>query len=104
MTDLPPAATDRLEKRSVVLAGHRTSVSLEGVFWQLLKGYAAADGLSLNALAGRIDAGRSGNLSSALRVYCVTRLLREGPPPSPADETTAGGALSAASAGCSAGP
>ena len=83
MTDLPPAAADRLEKRSVVLAGHRTSVSLEGVFWRLLKRYAAADGLSLNALAGRIDAERSGNLSSALRVYCVTRLMREAAPPPP---------------------
>ena len=63
-----------LSKRSVVLAGHATSVSLEGAFWRLLKGYARADGISLNALVTRIDAERPGNLSSALRVYCLTRL------------------------------
>ena len=64
----------RLRKRSVRIAGHQTSLSLETVFWDALKEIAAARGLSLNALVTEIDAARTGNLSSALRVYVLTRL------------------------------
>lgn len=61
-----PAA---LKKRSLAIAGHRTSVSLEEPFWTALKDMAARRGLSMAALVGEIDAGRGGaNLSSALRV------------------------------------
>lgn len=67
-----------IRKRSVTLAGHRTSLSLEHEFWQALKAAARADGLSLNALIARIDRERSGNLSSAVRVYLLRRAQEQG--------------------------
>ncbi len=64
----------RVVKHSIVIAGHRTSVSLEEPFWRALKGIAAADGLSLAALVAQVDAGRGeANLSSALRVFVLER-------------------------------
>lgn len=62
-----------VRKRSVTLAGHRTSLSLEPEFWEALKTAAREDGLSLNALIAHIDQARSGNLSSAVRVYLLRR-------------------------------
>ena len=57
-------------KRSIRIAGHRTSLSLEAPFWGALKEIAAARGISLAALVGEIDAGRGRqNLSGAIRVY-----------------------------------
>ncbi len=67
-----------IRKRSVTLAGHRTSLSLEPEFWQALKAAARAEGLSLNALIGRIDRERSTNLSSAVRVYLLRRAQGRG--------------------------
>jgi predicted DNA-binding ribbon-helix-helix protein len=61
-------------KRSVRIAGHPTSVSLEPEFWDALKDIAKARGLSINELVAEIDAGRTTNLSSALRVYVLTAL------------------------------
>jgi len=62
-------------KRSVVLAGHRTSISLEAEFWLALRDVARARGSSINALVAAIDAGRGAagpaNLSSALRVFIL---------------------------------
>ena len=59
-------------KRSVVIAGHSTSVSLEEPFWEALRGIAAARGRSVQALIGEIDATRGGqNLSSAIRVFVL---------------------------------
>ncbi|HXV23744.1 MAG TPA: ribbon-helix-helix domain-containing protein [Alphaproteobacteria bacterium] len=63
-----------LRKRSVVIAGHRTSLSLEQPFWDALKEIAAERGLSLARLVAEIDASRVGNLSSAARVYVLDRL------------------------------
>ena len=63
-----------LRKHSVVIAGHRTSVSLEGAFWRALNDIAEARGVSLNRLIAEIDAGRSGNLSSAIRVHVLDHL------------------------------
>lgn len=60
-----------IRKRSVRIAGHETSVSLEEAFWQALKEIAARRGVSLNTLITGIDAGRDGNLSSAIRVYVL---------------------------------
>jgi predicted DNA-binding ribbon-helix-helix protein len=57
------------KKRSVVIAGHRTSLSLEEPFWRDLAAVARTRGLSLSALVASIDAGRGGNLSSALRLF-----------------------------------
>lgn len=67
-----------LRKRSVTIAGHRTSLSLEEAFWQALKQQARAEGLSTAALIERIDRERTTNLSSALRVYLLER-ARAGP-------------------------
>jgi predicted DNA-binding ribbon-helix-helix protein len=62
----------RVIKRSLVVAGHRTSVSLEDAFWRRLRFIAAERGLSLNSLAAMIDASRDGaNLSSAIRVFVL---------------------------------
>ncbi|KQP42758.1 arylsulfate sulfotransferase [Methylobacterium sp. Leaf104] len=64
--------TTGVTKRSVMIAGHRTSVSLEDPFWEALREIAAARGQSVQALIGAIDAGREGqNLSSALRVFVL---------------------------------
>ena len=60
-----------VRKRSVMIAGHPTSVTLEAPFWDALKELAAAEGLSVNTLIERVDASRTGNLSSALRVHIL---------------------------------
>jgi predicted DNA-binding ribbon-helix-helix protein len=64
-----------VKKRSVVLAGHRTSISLEEAFWQALREIADTRRQSINALVGEVDAARGsaapGNLSSALRVFIL---------------------------------
>ena len=67
-------------KRSVMIAGHSTSISLEPAFWDALRDAAEADGLPLNALVARIDADRvlardPPNLASALRVWLLERAL-----------------------------
>lgn len=64
-----------VRKRSLTIAGHRTSLSLEQAFWDALKDLARAEGLSLAALVERIDRDRRGNLSSAVRVYVLERAL-----------------------------
>ncbi|HEY3917991.1 MAG TPA: ribbon-helix-helix domain-containing protein [Stellaceae bacterium] len=64
-------AARSLRKRSVTIAGHATSFSLEEEFWQALQTVARQRNLSLNALVGSIDAARTGNLSSALRVFVL---------------------------------
>jgi predicted DNA-binding ribbon-helix-helix protein len=59
-------------KRSVTVAGHRTSVSLEAEFWQALAAAAQARGQSVAGLIAEIDAGRGPrNLSSAVRVFVL---------------------------------
>ncbi len=69
-----PASDQRVRKRSVVIAGHRTSLSLEEAFWIALKDLARAQGLSVNRLVERIDRTRGANLSSAVRVYVLDAL------------------------------
>ena len=62
----------RIVKRSVAIAGHRTSVSLEQPFWDELQAIARKRGVSAQALIAEIDAGRAGqNLSSAIRVFVL---------------------------------
>jgi len=62
-------------KRSVSVAGHRTSISLEEPFWEGLREIAAKESLSVQALIGRIDAERGEqNLSSAIRVFVLMKL------------------------------
>lgn len=70
--DAAPAATARVVKRSIVIAGHRTSVSLEDPFWRALKVIADENGSSLAKLVTQIDATRgAANLSSAIRVFVL---------------------------------
>jgi predicted DNA-binding ribbon-helix-helix protein len=66
-----------VKKRSVEIAGHRTSLSLEQAFWRALKRIAAQDGVSINSLIARIDRERAGNLSSAVRIYVLERIEAE---------------------------
>lgn len=63
-----------LAKRSVTIAGHRTSVSLEQPFWDALREIAERRDVSLNALVEQVDRKREGNLSSALRVFVLDRV------------------------------
>ena len=64
-------------KRSLTLAGHRTSVSLEEEFWQAFRALAETRDMPINALAAEIDAGRGDvGLASAIRVY-VLRSYRD---------------------------
>jgi predicted DNA-binding ribbon-helix-helix protein len=59
-------------KRSIVVAGHKTSVSLEDAFWSALKEIAAKRMTTLSDLIGVIDKQRQhGNLSSALRLFVL---------------------------------
>jgi predicted DNA-binding ribbon-helix-helix protein len=67
-------------KRSVMIAGHATSVSLEPVFWEALKRAAESDALPISAVVARIDAMRIAdaepvNLASAIRVWLMERAL-----------------------------
>lgn len=70
---MPPS----LRKRSVVIAGHATSFSIEEEFWRDLRAMARRRALSLNALIASVDATRQGNLSSALRLF-VLECYRKG--------------------------
>ena len=63
-----------MRKHSVVLAGHRTSVSIETPFWDALKDIAHARGISLTHLIAEIDEARHENLSSAIRVYVLMQI------------------------------
>jgi predicted DNA-binding ribbon-helix-helix protein len=65
-----------IRKRSVDIAGHRTSVSIEEPFWDALKENATREGISLNDLITRIDGAREGNLSSAIRIYVLGTLRK----------------------------
>lgn len=65
-------------KRSVEIAGHKTSISLEPIFWDMLRTAAANEDLPINALVARIDEERiraetPPGLASAIRVWLVSR-------------------------------
>jgi predicted DNA-binding ribbon-helix-helix protein len=64
-------------KRSLTIAGHRTSLSLEPEFWAVLQAAAVKDGKSVAALVSTIDETRGPrNLSSAIRVWVLQRSLQ----------------------------
>jgi predicted DNA-binding ribbon-helix-helix protein len=65
-----------ISKRSIVLGGHKTSISLEDDFWASLKAIAVRQGISVSALIGHIDTDRAGNLSSAIRLYVLADFRR----------------------------
>lgn len=65
-------------KRSITVAGHQTSISLEPLFWDRLRVAAEADGLPVNALVARIDVARLESrtpcgLASAIRLWLMAR-------------------------------
>jgi len=71
-------------KRSIAIAGHRTSISLEPVFWEMLKDAAKRDEVPISTLVAQIDAERivadtPPGLASAIRVWLVTNSGRERP-------------------------
>ena len=72
-------ALGRSTKRSVTIAGHETSISLEPIFWAALERAATAEKLPLNALIARIDVERldaakgAPNLTSAIRQWLFER-------------------------------
>lgn len=73
---MPTAAkkkTEAMAKRSIAIAGHRTSISLEEAFWDGLTAIAGERGLSVSALVAEIDRDRTGdtNLSSAVRLFVL---------------------------------
>jgi predicted DNA-binding ribbon-helix-helix protein len=69
------------QKRSVLIAGHQTSISLEPIFWKALEAAARTRGCPVNALvaeidAARLEAERPPNLTSAIRQWLFSQLLR----------------------------
>ena len=65
-------------KRSMMIAGHATSISLEPIFWDALRDAAATEGVPISALVARIDAERieasdPANLASAIRTWLFER-------------------------------
>ncbi|RYH68000.1 MAG: aryl-sulfate sulfotransferase [Alcaligenaceae bacterium] len=67
-----PKTTSPIQKRSVILTGHKTSVSLEDEFWTGLKEIASSRQMTVADLVAAIDRDRkTGNLSSALRLYVL---------------------------------
>lgn len=69
-------------KRSVEIAGHKTSVSLEPLFWDMLREAARGENIPLNALIARIDAERieaehAPGLATAIRLWLVDDLRRQ---------------------------
>jgi predicted DNA-binding ribbon-helix-helix protein len=66
------AVKSSVSKRSIIIAGHKTSVSLEDQFWDSLKEIAGQRGMTLGELVAAIDADRQhANLSSAIRLFVL---------------------------------
>ncbi|MFO1099393.1 MAG: ribbon-helix-helix domain-containing protein [Xanthobacteraceae bacterium] len=72
-------------KRSIVIAGHKTSVSLEDEFWSGLKEIATNRNMTLSDIVSTIDSGRQhGNLSSAIRLFVLDHYRANGTRAAPA--------------------
>ena len=74
MTELSEILNAPIVKRSVMIAGHATSVSIEKPFWEAFKTLTEAQNKSINQLITEIDEARSVNLSSAIRLYVLNNL------------------------------
>ncbi|MEM8833687.1 MAG: ribbon-helix-helix domain-containing protein [Pseudomonadota bacterium] len=74
MADLADIVNQPVVKRSINIAGHATSISLEEPFWAALKKLATQQQKTLPKLIAEIDEARSVNLSSALRLYVLNQL------------------------------
>lgn len=75
---MSPAPYHPPVKRSIQIAGHKTSISLEPLFWDMLREAAESEGVPINAIVARIDAERikaetPPGLASAIRVWLVAR-------------------------------
>lgn len=66
-----------MKKYSVIISGHRTSISMEPDFWDALHTVAAGQNKTLSALIAEIDNARTTGLSSAIRVYILNYLQKE---------------------------
>ena len=66
-----------LQKRSVLISGHATSVSLEEEFWVALKRVSTDREQSINELISELDRNRVGNLSSTIRVFILRQISSE---------------------------
>jgi predicted DNA-binding ribbon-helix-helix protein len=75
-------------KRSVVIAGRKTSISLEDEFWHGLRAIARQHQRTLSAVVGEIDQHRRGNLSSAIRVFVFDHLCAQASASNAAGDTT----------------
>jgi predicted DNA-binding ribbon-helix-helix protein len=87
-------------KRSIVVGGHKTSVSLEAAFWNGMKEISRIRGMTLSELVGEIDTARQqGNLSSAIRLFVLDhfRNSAEGPTGTPQAESSPVRSLAAVS-------
>ena len=78
MIEAPPGGFAGPVKRSITIAGHQTSISLEPVFWAALEAEAVARNLPLSALVAAIDHARIGaeeppNLASAIRTWLMSK-------------------------------
>ncbi|MBI5129563.1 MAG: ribbon-helix-helix domain-containing protein [Rhodopseudomonas palustris] len=85
-------------KRSIVVAGHKTSVSLEEAFWNGMKEISGVRDMTLSELVGEIDGNRQqGNLSSAIRLFVLdyfrSRAMQQPQPTQAAVETKADSSL-----------
>jgi predicted DNA-binding ribbon-helix-helix protein len=79
-------------KRSIVITGHKTSVSLEDAFWSGLKDIAASRNMTLSELVASIDADRrQGNLSSAIRLFVLEHYRAQAGAPGEQSETHSAG-------------
>ena len=79
-----------VEKRSVIVGGHKTSVSLEAAFWTGVKEIAQERKMTLSELVSTIDTNRAqGNLSSAIRLFVLDYYRAGIPADAAADETPA---------------
>ena len=77
------AKFDAIEKHSVVMAGHKTSISLERCFWTEIKRIASERGLGYGELVAEIDSALPNNLSSAIRQFVLADLKTRAFPPIP---------------------
>lgn len=72
------AEEKQIKKRSMILRGHKTSISLEDPFWDYLRAIAAARAMTLSALVTEIDDARTAsNLSSAIRLHVLSDAVRK---------------------------
>ncbi len=79
-------------KRSIIIAGHKTSVSLEDAFWKSLKEIAGNRDITLSNLVAEIDSDRChGNLSSAIRLFVLNHYRAQTDTAEPNDRRSIGG-------------